>query len=93
MITIELEDHEALVLFEFLAREIDDRNGEQLAKTFVHPAEFWALNSLNCLLERVLAEPFSPQYGELVAAARKQVITQCDPEGTFGPIGGEPRQS
>ncbi len=88
MITIELEDHEALVLFEFVAREIDDHKERRLAEIIEHPAEFWALNAVHCSLERILADPFRADYAALLAAAREKVIQQNDPDGDYGPIGG-----
>ena len=89
MITIEISDHNALVLHDFLAREIDGRKAARLAAAIEHPAEFWALNAVHCSLEATLAEPLAENYRGLVAAARGQVIAESDPDGTFGPIGGE----
>jgi len=43
---------DTLVLFEFLCREIDERDGANLLGAFVSPAEFWALNNLQCVLEK-----------------------------------------
>ena len=41
MVTIELDDHFALVLFAFLTREIDDSDCKHIAAVIEHPAEFW----------------------------------------------------
>lgn len=73
-----LEDSEALVLFEWLSREIDERKGAALAGAFVSPAEFWALNALHCLLEREGPAPFDKDYGRAVREARALL----DPEET-----------
>jgi hypothetical protein len=86
MKSIELEDHEALVLFEFLQREITDRKEQRLVGVIEHPAEFWALNAVSCALERIVAEPFHAEYQALLDKARKDVMYQCDPEGTY-PLG------
>jgi hypothetical protein len=88
VITINLSDDEALVLFEFLAREIDDNLEKRLDTLINHPAEFWALNSVHGALEKILVEPLASNYGELVALARQRVMAACDPEGSYGPIGG-----
>ena len=88
MITINLRDDEALVLFEFLAREINDKQEKRLGTVIDHPAEFWALNSLHGALEKILVEPFASNYEELVALARQKVMARYDPEGSFAPIGG-----
>ena len=83
MITVELTNDEALVLFEFLSREIDETQEKRLAQVIDHPAEFWALNSVHCALEKILREPFAGNYRELLALSREKVIAQCDPEGTY----------
>jgi hypothetical protein len=85
---LEIADDAALVLFAFLAREIDEHKAKRLATVIDHPAEFWALNAVHCGLERILSEPFAPNYRELVAIARDSMIARCDPDGTYGPIGG-----
>lgn len=86
MKTLNLEDHEALVLFELLQREITDRKEKRLTGVIDHPAEFWVLNSISCMMEPMMAEPFLGEYPDLVDKARKQVMFECDPEGTY-PIG------
>ena len=87
MRTITLKDHEALVLFDFLQREIETNNARRVAPYFEHPAEFWALNNLFCAMEPVTGEVFRSDYGKIIDAARTAVMHQCDPEGTFV-IGG-----
>ena len=83
MTTITLTADDALVLFELLAREIDDRKSVRLAGMIDHPAEFWALNGVFGDLQRQLAEPFRADYGELVDAARERIMEISDPERTF----------
>ncbi|KAB2912762.1 MAG: hypothetical protein F9K29_17970 [Hyphomicrobiaceae bacterium] len=73
-IDIKLTHDEALVLFDFLQREIDLANGARLAAATEHQAELWALNGLNCLLEKVIAEAFRPDYPVLIAAARDALV-------------------
>ena len=63
-ITIQLTEHEALVIFEFLARSSD--SGEY---RFVDPAEQTALWSLEGALEKEVP-CLSPDYGALLQQAR-----------------------
>jgi hypothetical protein len=87
MVTIELGDDVALVLFEFLSREIEDRRAVRIPSVIDHPAEFWSLNDVEGALQRILVDPFKPDYHELVAAARRRIIETCDPDGNFVPNG------
>lgn len=75
--TIELTRDEALVLFDFLQREIDLANGKRLEAATEHQSELWALNGLNCMLEKVVAEAFRTDYPERIAAARASLIENC----------------
>lgn len=77
-VTITLEDDEALALFEWLSREVDDRDGARLAPVLVSPGEFWALNAVHCLLEAQVVAPFQADYAEAVRAARARLSP--DPE-------------
>lgn len=88
MVTIELDDHFALVLFAFLTREIDDRDSKHIASVIEHPAEFWSLNAVLGALEENLIEPLEANYLDLVAAARERVMQHSDPDGSwdYGPI-------
>jgi hypothetical protein len=65
-VTIELSADEALVLFDWLGRATSVRQ----PAPFVDPAERQVLCTLECLLERVLVEPFDPDYAVLVEEAR-----------------------
>ena len=67
-IKIELSPDEALVLFEYLSRFSDTGKTE-----FEDKSEKIALWNLTCLLEKVMVEPFKPNYGELVHAARDRL--------------------
>jgi len=66
---IELNDDEALVLFDWLQRE-DKRD----ALPTEHQAEKTVLWSILCQLEKVLVQPFRNDYDKLVAAARDRVV-------------------
>jgi len=88
-ITVTLDAEEALVLFEFLSREIDERKGVTLAPALVSPAEFWALNALHCLLEREAIAPFDRDYADSVRAARARLT----PEETEIAVACEGRES
>ena len=67
---VELDNESALVLFELLA----SRDEELVRSLKLEPAERNALWSLEAALERVLAEPLSPEYKALLANARKVLV-------------------
>jgi hypothetical protein len=67
-VVLSLSRDEALVLFEWLAR-LDSTN----SFTCEDHAEEVVLWTLHGRLEKVLAEPFSPQYTEMLNAARQRV--------------------
>lgn len=71
--TITLSKDEALVLFEWLSREVDDRHGASLAGVLAHPGEYWALNALHCLLERACVAPADLAYAPAVQRARDRL--------------------
>ena len=75
-VSLNLEDDEALVLFEWFSREIDERKGGRLAHALVTTAEFWALNALHCMLERDGPAPFGQSYAEAVAQARMRLVPE-----------------
>jgi len=72
-IKIELSADEALVLFEYLSRFSDTGKTE-----FEDKSKKIALWNLTCLLEKVMVEPFKPNYGELVHAARVRLRGEDD---------------
>jgi hypothetical protein len=76
-IQLNLNRDEAIVLFDFLQREIDRRNGTGLKPLVNHESELWALNGLNSLLERELAEPFRKDYPSLLSQAQKTLVERC----------------
>jgi hypothetical protein len=67
-ITIQLSQAEALVLLEFLSRYSDAGKLE-----IEDQAEQRALWDLGASLEKVLVEPFMPNYRELLEIARRQI--------------------
>ena len=78
MIRIELKDEDALVLFEFLARHDDmdnslSGNEEISTLTLEDKAELYSLWQLQGALEKILVEPFRPDYDILVNKAREKV--------------------
>ena len=68
-VNIELTKEEAIVLFEFLGKfnENDDLN------RFEDQAEQRVLWDIECVLEKVLSEPFRVDYEEIVKKARAAV--------------------
>ena len=68
--SITLESDAALVLFELLASE--------KIEPHVELAERNALWELENALEEILAEPFSPQYAELLEQARKSLAERYE---------------
>ena len=67
-VVLRLSKDEALVLYEFVSRfgaekrvEVKDRAEEQ------------ALWNLECLLEKELAEPFAPDYAEILERAKARL--------------------
>ena len=68
-VTITLAADEALVLFDLL-HGWEDANRVSAPQ---HEGEQVALWVLSALLERELREPFDPNYGDLVAAARARL--------------------
>ena len=67
-VVLELTRAEALVLFEWLAKV--DQAGRMPVE---HPSEEQVLWRIEGQLESALTEPFSPDYKELLTAARKEV--------------------
>lgn len=65
---IDLNGDELLVLFECVHRMCET---ERVAAS--HPAEVAVLDKIASQLERSMAEPFSPDYADLLAAARTRV--------------------
>jgi len=76
-VSIDLDKDEALVLFDLLAREVDDRDGAALRPAVEHDGELWALNALHTALERTLTGPFDAAYKEHVGSARAALVVRA----------------
>ena len=74
-VTVTLSRAEALVLFELTQRF--SNNGQLQIE---HPSEKRALWNFCCFLEKVLVEPFEPNYDAAIAKARA-ALTDEDAEG------------
>ena len=68
-ITIKLTKDEALVLFEFLSRFNENDNKE----IFQDQAEEKALWIIEGQLEKILVEPFMPNYQDIIQEARNRI--------------------
>lgn len=75
-VLVTLDRSVALVLFDFLARNADEEDGETLAEALQHPAELPALWAALAALESALTEPFAADYGAAVEKARQMVLKQ-----------------
>lgn len=67
-VNITLSHDEALVLFEFFAR-FDESDDFMLRNT----AEYLAFSKISAQLDKSLIEPFNPDYGALLKAARDRL--------------------
>lgn len=67
-ISLELSKDEALVLFEFLSR-FSEHDKLQIEDQ----AEVRALWDVQAMLEKLLVEPFMPDYLELLSGARERL--------------------
>jgi hypothetical protein len=67
-VTVRLSKAEALVIFEFLAREAE---AEVESLRIVHPAEMNALWRIEAQLETTLPEILLPNYGDVLRDARE----------------------
>ncbi len=74
MVTIDLDDSEALVLFELLARF--EKSG---VLTVEHPSEERVLEQVQAALERTLVEPLRANYDTLLNDARAAVRARWGP--------------
>ena len=82
-VTIHLTSDEALVLSDFFQRFSDT---DKLS--LEHQGEAQALWNLCCLLEKELVEPFTPEYQELLDAARETLKQGINQESTEQSNGG-----
>ena len=68
-ITIKLSKDEALVLSDFLLRFNETENNASIQ----HKSEQIVLWNIETQLEKVLTDPFLPNYDEIISEARKNV--------------------
>lgn len=80
-VRIALSRDEALVLHEWLARVVDEENGEEIAHTVESDAELWALEAIRILLEQALPEAFSEASEKALKAASKRIVAANGPWG------------
>ena len=77
-VTLKLTRAEALVLFEFLAREsIRTKSDGHRRYEIEYPVELRVLWIIEGRLEATLVEPFQPDYRSLVEKARDEVIERA----------------
>jgi len=72
-VRLQLTKDEALVLFEWLAQRDEERARENTESDAPLDAEELVLTKIHGILEKSLVEPFDPNYGALLAAARRRV--------------------
>jgi hypothetical protein len=69
-----LSKAQALVLFEWLVRNWETGCLEE-EKNFADPAEKQVLMWLDGALQKVLTEPFDPNYRQLLNAAMREIVS------------------
>jgi hypothetical protein len=91
-IVVVLTAPSTLVLFEYLSREVDDRDGRNLLASFVSPSEYWALMATQCHLEPGAFYAIDRDYPVQVNEAREWLCSSGggDCEG-IAPSGCEDR--
>jgi hypothetical protein len=77
-VELALNQHEALVLYEFLTR--GQENGGDYS-SIEDQAELRVLWDVQAMLESALVEPLSPDYVALLAEARSKVRDAMDSDG------------
>jgi hypothetical protein len=78
-VSVTLDRDEALALFAFLAREIDEADAARLRSLSQHDGELWALNGLHLQLERVLSAPLAADYADKLTAAMSALVERSGP--------------
>ena len=68
-ITINLTKDQALVLFEFVSRI----NEQPDSNIFEDEAELFALSEVEGQLQKILDEPFRPDYNNIIEKARERI--------------------
>ena len=75
-VVLTLRRDDALVLFDLLQRWIDDEGGENIRAHVQHEAELWALNTVNCALEPIMA-PLDQNYPNALQEARRRISNRA----------------
>jgi hypothetical protein len=78
-VSVTLDRDEALALFAFLSREIDEADAAGLRPLSRHDGELWALNGLHLQLERALAAPLAADYSDTLTAALGALVERSGP--------------
>lgn len=68
-ITIELTKDEALVLFDFLGR-FNEQDHKNIFEDQAEQKTFWLIEGQ---LEKILVEPFKPNYSDIIKQARDKI--------------------
>jgi len=76
-ISLELTHDEALVLFEWIHGVEEERRFRQVVSQSAEVVALWALSGA---LEKALAEPFAPDYRELIRAASQRLVQGQNPD-------------
>jgi hypothetical protein len=76
-VQIRLTHDEALVLFDWLHERGDD---ESLEPLIAHWSEQLVLWNIEGQLDKLLVEPFDPNYADRVNAARERLVADIAPE-------------
>ncbi len=75
-VVLTLNHSVALVVFDLLARMVDQQDTEGVRELLQHPGEVAALWSLMAAFEQVLNEPLEADYRQLITAARDDVVAR-----------------
>ena len=75
-VVLTLNHSVALVVFDLLARMVDQHDAEGIRELLDHPGEVAALWSLMAAFEQVLDEPLEADYRQLIVAARDDVVAR-----------------
>jgi hypothetical protein len=81
-VVLELDAGVALVAFEMLTREVEERAGANLANALAQEGEFWALNYVLGALERTITATFETDYAAQVRRERS-LLTPAPEETHF----------
>jgi len=72
-VRLSLDEEDAVALFSFLGRVLEDQNGALLRPAITHDGELWALNNMLQSLEASLNQPFDADYRAVVARSLQKL--------------------